>query len=322
MEQLRYINLDINQLLMDMRQDWVRGDKYNTNPTAFTRIRPVANSILFCCPHHPENYPSCGLMVDYPYVWHCFGCESSGNLLQLIGYIKNINEFQAMRYILTQHALLSSSKRTYVNLGKFFNKEVAKSISESELEIYKKKRHTYLYKRGFSDYTLNKFEVGYDVTNDTIVFPVRDAEGVVRFIQRRSVRGKFFFNEKNSVKKDILYGLYYLLQSNKKVKDIYLVESITDVLSCYEAGFPALSVMGRILFKGQIRELLRAGISKATIFFDNDIQGITGTERAIELLKQTPIRVNRVVYPNTCKDANELLLSNTISQIKTVTGLT
>lgn len=315
------VGLDIAAILSDLRMQWLRSQQYCFNTTAFTRLRPTGNNIMFCCPHHPENNPSCGIMVDFPYGWSCFGCGSSGNLQQLVSYALSVSEIKAMRYIVKNYTCGAGLKRNLLDIDRLFgcSGRMERTEDGGLVGAFLSKRHTYLYKRGFSDHTLDKYEVGYDEGKGAITFPVRDSKGIVRFIQRRSVHGKMFFNEKSIQKKDILYGLYYIVSSGKRIEELYLVESITDVLSCYEVGFPAVAIMGRILFKEQIMELLRAGIKKVNLFLDNDQWGREGAEKACQLLKKTPVRIAHVATPDSgYKDANDLLVAGKLKTIQII----
>jgi DNA primase len=90
-------------------------------------------------------------------------------------------------------------------------------------------------------------------------------------------------------------------------------------MACYQEGLPAAAIMGRILFKEQVSELLKAGVEKVYLFYDNDKRGQEAIEKSYELLNKTPIKVNIVKYPKhlgidtldeeaiEAKDANKLL---------------
>jgi DNA primase len=77
--------------------------------------------------------------------------------------------------------------------------------------------------------------------------------------------------------------------------------------------------MGRILFKEQVNELLKAGVETVNLFYDNDFRGQEAILKSYNLLATTPIKVNVVKYPIhfgieeinpdkiPYKDANDLL---------------
>jgi DNA primase len=204
------------------------------------------------------------------------------------------------------------------------------SLLESELEQYVGKRHKYFYQRGFDEHTLSKYEIGFDEVTKSMVIPIRTTEGNIRFLKRRYIETKRFDNAEGINKKDILFGLHYLVKALGKVPELYLTESETDAMACYQEGLPAAAIMGRILFKEQINEMLRAGVEKVNLFYDNDEWGQKAIEKSYELLRNTPIKINVVKYPYHLgidtldeedvngKDANNLLKLQQFEEIKLI----
>ena len=175
------------------------------------------------------------------------------------------------------------------------------------------------------------YSIGYDEDIGAITFPVRTTDGTARFIKRRLVASKRFLNETDVAKKDIVYGLYYILRAGITPTEIYLNESETDTMSSYQGGYLAGAILGRILFKEQVMELLKAGVKTVNLFFDNDKAGVECTLRSYQLLSKTPIHVNVVKYPGLrygidtvdateikYKDANDLLKAGIIKNIEVV----
>jgi DNA primase len=182
---------------------------------------------------------------------------------------------------------------------------------------YNSQRLEYMTSRGFTGHTLQKYEITYDEQMEAVIFPIRDRKGSIRFLKRRSVKQKQFFNDRDIFRKDIVYGLYYLVNAPKPITKIYLTESETDTMACYQAGLAAGALQGRVLYDEQIKELLLAGMKEIVLFLDNDTAGIEATKRAEEKLLKFPFRVSRVVYPSDkYKDANDLLWGGRIKNIE------
>jgi DNA primase len=188
-----------------------------------------------------------------------------------------------------------------------------------EFDKYRGKYPKALLIRGISPYVLDKYEVYYNGTD--IVIPVRDEFGMVRFIKSRKLLDKYYTNSGN--KKSILYGLYYLINSSKKFREVYITEGEFDTMACYQAGLPAVSTMGNVLFREQL-SLLYKYFSTVNIFFDNDKAGKIGTYNAMNLIvkEKLPIKVNLIKYPDdSCKDPNELLSGNKIDKIEKISAM-
>lgn len=321
---LESLHLCIDEVLDDLHSIWVRSKGYKYNDTAFTKRKYSGSNIMVCCPHHYEINPSFGISTEFPYYWSCFGCGAKGNLEQLFAHVLQVDELKAMRYVLKNYAAVSVTDRKPINLDKIFNDKLVSynPVPEEAILEYRKKRHSYLYNRGFCDRTLDKYEVGYDSQKNALTFPVRDSNGFPRFIKRRFVDRKIFLNKSNVPKKDIIYGLHYIIKSGRQIEEIYLNESEIDTMSCYEGLLPAGATLGRILFKEQVKELLKYGIKRVNLFYDNDEWGLKGMINAYKLLKETPIKVGIVVYPEgEEKDANDLLVNNRLDRISVVNPL-
>ncbi|MGM7682838.1 toprim domain-containing protein [Cytobacillus sp. Hm23] len=322
-------SIEIEDLIGDLRYLWMKTDnRYNTY--AFTKARKSGGNIMFCCPFHEETNPSAGLRLDYPYTFNCFGCNHSTNLQQLITYVVGFNSELQGEHLLKNYIKTSMEERKPINIERILDdrgQDRKVGLHEQDINKYFGKRPAYLYNRGFNDRTLNKYEIGFDQETNSITFPIRTSRGDIRFIKRRFISKKKFLNKSGIDKKDIVYGLYYINQSPKIVEEIFLNESETDTLSCYQAGIPAGALLGSTLFKDQVFELLKSGMKTVNLFFDNDKQGVECTIKSYFLLSRlTPFRVNTVIYPNghfgidevettIYKDANDLLIAGKLKDI-------
>lgn len=311
MDILSSLYLPIEDLVETLRMNWPDNAASSHNPLAFSKRKVCESNIMFCCPMHEESTPSCSLKTSPPYVWYCFGCEASGNVTQLVAYVLGLRgEVQALQFLLREYAVTEVDKRPSLDMDALLEQRKQEHvITEEEVRKYTEQAHHYMRGRGLSEHTLKRYEIGFDSERREVVFPVRTSAGRVRFLARRSVDSKRFHNASGVYKKDLVYGLYYILQSGRGFDEIWLTESAIDTLSCYQARLPAGAVLGRTLFKEQVQELMRAGIKHVHLFFDNDTAGKEGALEAHNLItSMSPIRVSRVVYPNTAvKDANDLL---------------
>src|SRR5436190_16852557 len=46
-------------------------------------MRGTGTQRSICCPFHPDKRPSCRVELDKK-IWHCFGCQASGNVLEFV----------------------------------------------------------------------------------------------------------------------------------------------------------------------------------------------------------------------------------------------
>lgn len=316
---------------------WEANSEYNFNPNALSKVKNSGDHLMFCCPYHYETNPSCGIMAEYPYGFHCFGCEISGNLAQLVAHALGIrSEIQGYQWLIREYVNVSVLQRPQIHIDDLLDgRDTGKkrSLPDSTASEYTNQRHDYLYGRGFTEAGILRYELGYDNNADAITIPVRTSKGLLRFIKRRSVTKKSFLNESGIYKKDIVYGLWYILKAPRPITEIDLTESETDTIACYEGRRPAVSIMGRTMFEEQVVELVKAGIRTVNLFFDNDIYGVSTTMNVFKLISTfTPIRVNVVIYPGghwgidtidpnkamRFKDANDLLKAGQMNAVQVV----
>lgn len=333
---LSVYQLDIELVLKDLRAYWLERSASRYNASAFSKVTNKGENIMFLCPFHDDgDHPACGIERHYPYRFNCFGCGVKGSLEQLVSHAIGFPDKRlGMQFVMKNYLVVASRQRDPIDIESILDddneKDRFRSLPEEEVATFTRKRHPYIYDRGFSERTINKYEIGFDEEAQAITVPIRTSTGLVRFIKRRFVARKSFLNEQGIKKKDIIYGLYYLIKAQKPITEIYLNESETDTMSCYEACLPAVAILGRVLFIEQIRELVRAGIKRVNLFFDNDKAGVECTIKAYELISQhSAIRVNVVIYPDRqygitdieeqhYKDANDLLQRNKLDAIKVV----
>lgn len=333
MNTLELFDINVEELVDDLRFHWQERDN-SYNDTAFSRKKKTSENIMFCCPFHAESNASAGLRLTYPYVFNCFGCGTSANLYKLVAHALGAkNELIGEQYLTKNYFILDTQQRKPIDIESLLDGselDRKRSVHEGDVQKYLKLRHTYMYRRGFSDHTLDKYEVGFDQESQSIVFPIRTSKGNIRFLKRRSVVSKSFMNESSIDKKDILYGLYYILQAPRFITEVDVNESETDTMACYESKRPAVALLGRLMFKEQVLELAKAGITSVNLFLDNDKAGVEGTIKAYQLISaMTAIRVNVVLFPQghfgidgthdmPYKDANDLLQADKMGDITVI----
>ncbi|MFF2480285.1 CHC2 zinc finger domain-containing protein [Paenibacillus sp. NPDC058071] len=338
MADLQTVQLNLHKIVDDLRSAWSdRTDAY-LNRHAFSKARTVGDHIMFCCPYHSEANPSFGIRTCYPYVFHCFGCGISGKLSKLIAETFRLpSEAHAARYILRRYFDSNRASRPpliaeHILDGRQTNRE--RSLTERETVRFTKQFHPYMtVERGLHAETLRAYEVGFDKSSQSVTFPVRTRQGLLRFIKRRSVHRKSFLNERQVIKKDIVYGLWHILNSPLPIKRIRITESEIDAMSCFQTGYAAGALLGKQMFKEQVFELMKAGIDTIDLFLDNDPFGVHAGLKAYKLVSAiSPIRINMVLYPSghwgidsthpetdmPFKDANDLLLAGMLDQTTVV----
>lgn len=79
------------------------------------KLHKVGNNYKCLC-YHGENTPSCNISDSYPFLYKCFGCGNSGNVISFISKLHNITYSEAIDYI--KGLKIVYSKQPTVNKSK------------------------------------------------------------------------------------------------------------------------------------------------------------------------------------------------------------
>lgn len=312
-----------------------------TGKLYFSKIRPRGSEIQVCCPYHKdgmEKRPSATISTSDKRddrgrlikagTFHCFACGETADLPTMISHCFGFdNDFgvYGRKWLLENFTRASEIEMEGLDdlpspfRGK--NSAEGESISEEVLDSYRV-YHDYMFQRGLTEELIEIFDVGFDpdfkLTNSqgkeysvpSLTFPVRDKNGKVLFIARRSVAGKIFHYPPQAVKP--LYGIYELYKywdigpdesgHNRILPELYVVESIFNCITCWKYHVPAVALLGTGT-PNQIKLLERLPVAKYILGHDPDPAGDKGIERFIRLCNKTNIEIMDIPGG---KDINDL----------------
>ena len=305
------INASLNEVLSELRtQLHINGLMYFEKD-----FRDVGDDLMVQCPYHgngQERKPSAGIRKSDG-TFHCFACNETHSLPEVISYCFGYNDIlgkQGLKWIVKNFATVQVENRKDIELDlerKPQSKRISRDVeyvSEEELDKYRY-YHSYWKKRGIVDEEIIElFDLGYDVSDKAITFPVKDISGNCVFVARRSVKTKFF-NYPKGVEKP-LYGLYELIKSSHDSKsypdEVFVCESMIDCLLLWQAGFYAVALngLGNDLQFVQLSQLMCRKIILAT---DNDKAGKKARERIKKQVKRKLF--TEIDFPEGIKDIGE-----------------
>ena len=297
------------------------------------RDNDSGDNIMVQCPYHAdgkERRPSAGIRKSDG-MFHCFACGETHTLSEMISHCfgKDSTGAFGWRWLLQNFGTVRVEERKDVELDFSRNSIIGRSkdrlsimvdnnayVTEEELDKYRY-IHPYMYKRGLTDEIIELFDIGYDVSTESITFPVRDIYGNCLFVARRSVKYKWF-NYPKGVEKP-LYGLFELYQCDYPdgyedydgvwhevshfPSEVIVCESMLDALSFWVVGKYAVALNGlgnELQFK-QLRELPCRKIILAT---DMDERGLQARKVIKRKIGDRKI-VTEYFFPDGKKDANE-----------------
>lgn len=292
----RIIDTDIEIILKDLRE--ILPNNY------FRDIkRGGSHSLLVSCPMHKngqENHASClccNVQDDPRFEYgemHCLTCGYTNKLPQVVADLLGMPLESGEQWLVNRYGNIFVEKTPY-----FKGLDEDKTFGdESELANYRF-YHPYMYKRKLTNPIIEKFDIGYDKTEDAITFPVWDEKGRYLFATKRCVNSKKFIIPKD-VEKPI-YLLNYVLQEGHT--ECYVCESQINALTLWTYGLPAIAFFGTGTVE-QIKRLNQSGIRHYIICLDPDDAGAKGTERFLKHIRKD-VLVDVVKLPSG-KDINDL----------------
>lgn len=290
----RIINEDIISILYKIQSSCNNG-KLRT-------IEDRGDEIRVPCPHHSnglEKTPAMFIRKEDG-LFNCFVCGFSGkNFSRFVGECFNRSEEYGEDWLIANYA------SDYINQGIILDKinisnndTEDKYLDDSILEAFES-YHPYMTKRHLTKDVIEKYEIKYDTDTQSIVFPVRDINGKLKFLTRRSVEGKKFIIDKNASKSDI-----YLLNYVRDKKTVFVVEAQLSALVMNGWGYPTIAMLGAGTTEEQMDTLNSTSIRRFILCYDNDSAGWKGVSRFKKFINKD--RFVDVVNLPLNKDPNDM----------------
>jgi DNA primase len=330
----------IEEVLQTSKIEEVVGDYVN--------LRRRGVNLIGLCPFHDEKTPSF-TVSPAKNIYKCFGCSKGGDPVGFVMEHESLNYIEAIRYLaqkynitLEETALSNQEKelRTAVDsmyianafardhfVRNLWSREEGKNIG---LSYYKE--------RGFRDFIIQKFELGYalddrddfvenatkkqlnidlckniglisttghDFFRARVMFPIHGVSGkVIGFGGRTLSSDKKIPKYINSIESDIynkrnvLYGLYFAKESIRKHDECILVEGYTDVISLHQGEISNVVAASGTSLTHEQIKLIKRYTSNIKIIFDGDPAGIKAALRGLDMVLEADMNVKLVLLPD------------------------
>lgn len=301
---MRINNLELNTDIYQILDKLFLELKSKGSPLFSKGYKESGDYLMVQCPYHKfglEHNPSAQFRKSDG-LFYCFNCKEPHSLPDVIYKCLGVNG----RSWLLENFDGSDIDRRKINLG--IKKPEKPKIEYVDKEILKKYRyfHPYMFERKLTEEVIRKFDVGYDKENDRITFPNKDENGNILFIATRNIKNKFFHYPKDVDKP--LYGLYELQREVKngvEINEIYVCESMIDILTIWSWGKYGVAMNGTGSSK-QFEQLSKCNYRSLILATDNDEAGRKSREKIRKNVKGKLIReIDYSSYGN-CKDINDM----------------
>jgi len=285
-------------------------------------VRRNDTGLMVTCIAHKdgqENKPSCGIsLVDVERpdktipagTVHCFTCDYSADLAKFVSDCFGYKDggLYGYKWITQNYVNLAIEYREplLLNMDRKVNsvqEDVNPLVTEDELMKYRF-FHPYMYERRLTYKVIQYFDIGYDRETDCITFPVADKDGRVLFVQRRSVRSKFYSFPPDDLSGRTLFGLDKIYKNLSWIKEVIVTESIIDALTCWVFRRPAVAQFRALPTDNQIKLLKELPVRQIVEALDSDEAGRKGANKLRRGLGSNKL-LTRLVLPPGIKDLNE-----------------
>jgi len=300
----------------------------------FLELKKTGANFKACCPFHGESTPSF-VVSPSKQIYHCFGCGVGGDS------IKFVMEYEKLSYPETIEKLASMYNFNLDYDDTTEKKQDTKILEEvnkyyQKLFVNNENVKEYIHKRGISEFSVEKFEIGYaPVSLDTINFlksnhyNLNDAIelGVIdnganglysRFIERitfpiYSISGKLvgfggrtitghnakYVNSPQTKlfnKSRLLYGYHLAKEQIYKKNQIIVCEGYLDVIMLHQAGFNNAVATLGTALTAEHLPLLRRGEPKVILAYDGDKAGLAAAFKASVILSQSEFEGGVIIF--------------------------
>ena len=274
-----------------------------------------AGKNMYKCPlcgsgtHKGANSDGAFSIYDNGKKWKCFSCNQGGDIFNLIGLLEGVSDFPTRIKRATEVTgfTVTDTEEEFKEVSKPKTRQV-----KNYIEYCKRfaNQTDYFIKRGFSEDTVKRFNLGYDPKEEAIVIPY-DKKGT--YYVTRSVKEKKFRKARGT---EPIYNENALYDASKPC---FICESQLDAISIMEAGREACNAIatGGVGKVNKLIEQLKAKrpTAKLILNYDNDSHGEEATTKTAKELKALNIPFLTAsytlgAYEGPKKDANDLLNTN------------
>jgi DNA primase len=229
------------------------------------------NDLMIFCPFHNNYRSPAGEVSKETGIFWCFSCQESKELVEVIMHATKRSYFESMRLIDSK-----ADKRNLVDqLTNTLDKPT--TFIQYDLDMIEKlhnnvftnsKAMKYFNDRGINKDSIDRYKLGYSVSQDMVTIPVHSPDGICLGFVGRSTEGKRFKNSTDLPKSKTLFNLF----RNKRVDKVFVVESSFDAIRIEQVGGHAVATLGATISKEQ-RKLLKQYFNQVIALGDNDEAG-------------------------------------------------
>jgi len=276
------------------------------------KLHKVGNNYKCLC-YHGENTPSCNISDSYPFLYKCFGCGDSGNVISFISKLHNMTYSEAIDYI--KGLKIVYSKQPTVNKPK------AELIVDWVTMPFQQRHKDYWDKYylpesflnengvfGLKKYAINKKIIPLHPT--TAAFVYEHPSGGCKILQ---IGDNIARKWTNTVKNNELWGF-----PKEKCKQLWVQKSVKDMLvSKYHFQFCTTAIQSEThtIIDDNI-DKLKTISDDIVLFWGNDPQSVKECTIAQQKYNLKYFNIPKYMYKNGVVDLADCVASYGINRVE------
>lgn len=264
-------------------------------------VRDDGTELACYCPFHSNSDTPAFYINKNTGLWICFNpsCGKTGSLRDLMEFFgdhrKIVKDYSLDE--IQQNLVVRNEDRRESDWESILD-QISISLPEDSDKV------KYLLDRGFTQETLQYFDVAFSGERNRIVIPARNERyKIVGFIGRAvssDVNPKYLYS-KGFPRKDILFNL----NNAKRHSSCVIVEGSLDAMMVHQAGFPnVVASLGATITENHL-SLLSSYFDSVTVFSDNDHAGYAMRDEIIKKCHNIELKIVNFKNPEV-KDPGEM----------------
>ena len=204
---------------------------------AITKVGETVHDYLVLCPFHRNNYTPSLSVSKQSGTYICFNpsCGATGGIISLVMAVNRMNEFEALRYVMK----VAPKKDIAIDIEKNLSAtedfvEFDNSVIERLHESMGGAGFDYMQGRGFTQETLDYFNIGYSLKQNMVTVPIYNHLGVPVGMVGRTIEKKAFKNTTGLPGTKVFFNL----QNAKRYSTVIVNEASFDTMMVHQVGFP------------------------------------------------------------------------------------
>lgn len=276
-------------------------------------------------PNHIDQKPSAGINVDSG-IAHCFSCGHNSMFIKqddtnpddadVIWKAKYTNMKKTMQdeyanYDSIYETLLDRDKEIFLPTVDHYLDEEWRGLSAELLQDCK------AYYCSHGKYS-GRYVFPFYMNEQLYGFDARIVDSLAQMLDAKWIRNR------GAPVKSLVYPRDVLVKRFASLDHIVIAEGVADALSYIQMGVPAIASFGLTPPNNErIEELIRLGVMKVTLAFDNDAAGMAGMLKVLpmyaEWFQVVPHPMVNMVNTSGYKDANDFLVGIKTNGLKQTT---